>query len=400
MNSYLLRNLSGITSASIEKYLLFTGWVRDDTFNSTRMWVFKSKSDPEFKIAVPASEKATDFYPQVYNLIQTLSVVDGKTEQEIIDSLKSAYTDRLQFRIITEESQGGKLPLDYAARCLEGLKDLVLYAACAEENAKPICARTYNSAKRALEKFQFGQTQIGSFIINIDVQVADEENEQLYLIDAGAPPDEPPEHKIIKRIGTAITQVDGVANRQISITQLSIILISLITLGFSEVLTSDFPRSRLRFFRTLDFGFSEVWISAARRLRFRCILAWFVLYTHEAENIDFRRSAQPLLDPPYEAHAFGAVQLRKQLDRLIRLAAELFARLLQRKVDIHMAIIVHPAVSHGQAHAVQHEAVQQLRVGGEPSKVRLGDQELGDAEKGVLLGVHAEMVRKDRLRHI
>lgn len=84
MNSYLLRNLSGITSASIEKYLLFTGWVRDDTFNSTRMWVFKSKSDPEFKIAVPASEKATDFYPQVYNLIQTLSVVDGKTEQEII----------------------------------------------------------------------------------------------------------------------------------------------------------------------------------------------------------------------------------------------------------------------------------------------------------------------------
>lgn len=75
MNSYLLRNLSGITSASIEKYLLFTGWVRDDTFNSTRMWVFKSKSDPEFKIAVPASEKATDFYPQVYNLIQTLSTV-------------------------------------------------------------------------------------------------------------------------------------------------------------------------------------------------------------------------------------------------------------------------------------------------------------------------------------
>lgn len=65
-------------------------------------------------------------------------------------------------------------------------------------------------------------------------------------------------------------------------TQLSIILISLITLGFSEVLTSDFPRSRLRFFRTLDFGFSEVWISAARRLRFRCILVWFVLHAHEA----------------------------------------------------------------------------------------------------------------------
>lgn len=138
----------------------------------------------------------------------------------------------------------------------------------------------------------------------------------------------------------------------------------------------------------------------SERLSEACNINATYLRQIEAENIDFRRSAQPLLDPPYEAHAFGAVQLREQLDRLIRLAAELFARLLQRKVDIHMAIIVHPAVSHGQAHAVQHEAVQQLRVGGEPSKVRLGDQELGDAEKGVLLGVHAEMVCKDRLRHI
>ena len=119
----------------------------------------------------------------------------------------------------------------------------------------------------------------------------------------------------------------------------------------------------------------------SERLSEACNINATYLRQIEAENIDFRRSAQPLLDPPYEAHAFGTVQLREQLDRLIRLAAELFARLLQRKVDIHMAIIVHPAVFHGQAHAVQHEAVQQLRVGGEPSKVRLGDQELGDAEK-------------------
>ena len=142
------------------------------------------------------------------------------------------------------------------------------------------------------------------------------------------------------------------------------------------------------------------WGWTSERLSEACNINATYLQQIEAENIDFRRSAQPLLDPPYAAHAFGAVQLREQLDRLIRLAAELFARLLQRKVDVHMAVIVHPAVSHGQAHAVQHEAVQQLRVGGEPPKVPLGDQELGDAEKGVLLGVHAEMVRKDRLRHI
>lgn len=219
MNSYLLKNLSGITSASIEKYLLFTGWEKDDAFANPRIWVFKNKYDPELTIAVPASEHAKDFYSRVYSLIQTLSIINEKSEQEI-DSLKSAYTDRLQFRIITEESKNGKIPLDFAARCLEGLKDLILYAACAEENAKPVCAKAYNSAKRSLERFQFGQTQIGSFIINIDVQVADEENEQLYLVDAAPLPVEPPEHKIIKRIGTAITQIDNVVNRQVKVGDL------------------------------------------------------------------------------------------------------------------------------------------------------------------------------------
>lgn len=220
MNAFLLKTLSGITSPSIEKYLLFTGWKRDDTFRNSRIWVFRNIAYPDFDLAVPASENATDFYPQVYSLIQTLSTLNGKTEQEIIDSLKSAYTDRLQFRIITEESKNGKIPLDYAARCLEGLKDLVLYAACAEENAKPVCARAYNSAKQALEQFQFGQTQIGSFIINIEVKVANENNEQLYFLDAAPAPLEPPEHKIIKRIGTAIAQVDKVANRQVRIGDL------------------------------------------------------------------------------------------------------------------------------------------------------------------------------------
>ena len=65
MNSYLLKNLSGITSASIEKYLLFTGWEKDDTFANPRIWVFKNKYDPELTIAVPASEHVKDFYSRV-----------------------------------------------------------------------------------------------------------------------------------------------------------------------------------------------------------------------------------------------------------------------------------------------------------------------------------------------
>lgn len=219
MSVSIRKKLNGITSSSIEKYLMLTGWNRVAKFND-RMLIFENKADTDFRIAIPANENLGDFYDRVYDLVQMLCSYSGETEQAIIDSLKSAFTDRIQFRIITGASKDGKIPLDYAASCIEGLKDLVLYAACAEENARPICMRTYNAAKSNLEKFQFEQTEIGSFIFSVGVQVADDENEQLYLEEVAPPPEEPIEHKIVKRIETAMKQVEDVVNRQVKISDL------------------------------------------------------------------------------------------------------------------------------------------------------------------------------------
>lgn len=219
MISFLQKNLSGITSSSIEKYLLLTGWDKVDQISNKRVLVFRNKEDEDLKIAVPANNSSPDFYARVYDLVQMLSNYLERPEQEIVDSLRSAFTDRIQFRIITESSKNGRLPLDYAARCLEGLKDLVLYAACAEEKARPVCLRTNNNAKSNMEKFQFEQTEVGSFIFNVGVEVASQENEQFYMPEVVVLP-ESKEHKIVKRIDKAIQQVNSVVNREIKISDL------------------------------------------------------------------------------------------------------------------------------------------------------------------------------------
>lgn len=215
-----MKNLRGITAASVEKYLLFTGWERDNGFKNPKLLVFFKKDDPDFRLAIPANESGKDFYPRIYDIATTLSEYNNISFEETIESLKSAYTDRIQIRIITEKTDSGKVPLSYAAQCVEGLKDLVLYAACAEEHARPVCSRTYVNAKSKLDKFQFAQTEYGSFIFNIDVQVADEENEQLYLLEAAPSIPEPTEHKVVKRIKTAIEQVDRVVKDEIRIGDL------------------------------------------------------------------------------------------------------------------------------------------------------------------------------------
>lgn len=220
MNAILNKSLNGITPASIEKYLSFTGWKRDTSFANHKLMVFQNDTEGNLRIAVPATAAISDYIARVYDLILTLSSLTDCAENDIIASLKSAYTDRMQFRIIAESSKNGKIPLDYAARCIEGLKELVLYAACAEEKACPVCVRTFNNAKVNLDKFQFEQTEIGSFIFNVGVQVADEDNEQLFLPEVNPQPYEPPEHRIVKRIEKAILQIDDVAERKITMSNL------------------------------------------------------------------------------------------------------------------------------------------------------------------------------------
>lgn len=220
MNAILSKSLNGITPASIEKYLSFTGWKRDTSFANHKLMVFQNDTEGNLRIAVPATTAISDYIARVYDLILTLSSLTDCAENDIIASLKSAYTDRMQYRIIAESSKNGKIPLDYAARCIEGLKELVLYAACAEEKACPVCVRTFNNAKVNLDKFQFEQTEIGSFIFNVGVQVADEDNEQLFLPEVNPQPYEPPEHRIVKRIEKAILQIDDVAERKITMSNL------------------------------------------------------------------------------------------------------------------------------------------------------------------------------------
>jgi len=196
-----------ITSASVEKFLYNNGWQKDVTFPNKKLLVFLKDQE---SLAIPASEKFADFYARLKDIVETLSYILDKTENQIIKSMLTTNVDRLEFRIISNLSEGGRLPLAYATQCVEGLKELVLFSACAEERAQPICSRYSKSAAQYLDSFKLAQTEVGSYVFNIDAQVIDEGFDEMALVPEIAVP---VERKIVERISTAINQVDGVVNR-------------------------------------------------------------------------------------------------------------------------------------------------------------------------------------------
>ena len=61
MKDMLSKSLMGITPASIEKYMLLTGWRRDLSFANPKIMVFQHKMDGALRIAVPAVEGIREY---------------------------------------------------------------------------------------------------------------------------------------------------------------------------------------------------------------------------------------------------------------------------------------------------------------------------------------------------
>jgi len=195
-------NLKNITAASLERYLLINGWIRNYDFLNRNLMVFELNEEI---LAFPASEKFTDFYAVLPNILESLSYLYDKSESDISKEIAASYRDLLEFRIKADFSNEGQLPLDYASECIDGIKELILYAACAEQFKQPVCFRITNNAKNLLNSFRLSQTEVGSFVINIDIQVADEEEQ--YTLN-GIEVDSGIEHMVVERIGQAIKQID------------------------------------------------------------------------------------------------------------------------------------------------------------------------------------------------
>ena len=74
----------------------------------------------------------------------------------------------MQVRVLSDFSKDGTLPFSYAAKLVNGLKDLLVSAACVEENPQPFYRRATKVGLDYADNCRFGQTKVGSFVITIE----------------------------------------------------------------------------------------------------------------------------------------------------------------------------------------------------------------------------------------
>jgi hypothetical protein len=99
-------------------------------------------------------------------------VASGQPWRWLIEEMRASTTDMIRLRATGPGVGAGRVPLQTGARLFEHASDLILAAACAAHDPRPVYrSRKPSEAVEFLRRVRLAAPEAGSFIINIQVQV-------------------------------------------------------------------------------------------------------------------------------------------------------------------------------------------------------------------------------------
>lgn len=196
-------SLIGITLENIVEYLQIKGWKEKKEYKNKNLLVFDGLED-DLTVIIPSSEKYKDFNLRLSELIDVLSEQEERPRTDIIYDITHLEIDRLQVRLVSNFSKNGTIPLIYAGKFFEGIKKLIVAAACNEVNPRPYYYRANKLGMKIANMFSFGQTEHGSYVINIESEVDRNVDFSLFKTDEALPIN----RRILKRIQVGLNEIN------------------------------------------------------------------------------------------------------------------------------------------------------------------------------------------------
>lgn len=197
--------LRSVRPTDLMTYLRSTGWHLTDQSNKAAYWEKASESDTaNFEVLVPLRTEFGDFITRIAEILETLEVVETRSQLEIFNELITTSADviRIQTHSRAGEDQGS-LALEDGVIAYEKVREMILAAACATVTRRALFAkRKPELAMSYLRKVRLGQTERGSYVFTLISPVTPAlraTSEDLI------PAEEPFERRVVELLANALT---------------------------------------------------------------------------------------------------------------------------------------------------------------------------------------------------
>lgn len=156
-----------ITVEKLEKVLSFLGWHELNVLMSGRVRQFVSPDD-EYVALIPLVKEFSDYYRIMGDTLQSIASFENRSIEALVNRMLNPSYDIQKWRIANSYTSDGKIPFFSMADTIEKIKDVLATAYLDTLNPTKFHRKVYTTdVNKNISEYSFGQTEIGSYILNI-----------------------------------------------------------------------------------------------------------------------------------------------------------------------------------------------------------------------------------------
>ncbi len=199
------KSLAGCFSGADHGLLAQPGGGKDEFPGKATIWSYGGE-----ELLVPLATRFADYAARMADMLSLLEKVEDRSQLQIMNDLRNSGFDVIRVRNISEDTRQGSLNFMRSVEFVAQTRDLVLAAACSAATHKiSYPGRKPQDAERFMESVRFGQTEQGSFVLQLLAPVAPELHIQGTLVEL--PEDVPYEKTVIPTLQSGLESLNAAA---------------------------------------------------------------------------------------------------------------------------------------------------------------------------------------------
>lgn len=164
--------LSSLRPSDLLAYVRSSEWRQVEELQKKAILFGKTTNGSTSEVIIPLITDVADYAIRVGEVLSSLELVEGRSQEEILRDILSTSSDIIRIRSSSPLARDGSIPMDEGVALFERARDLMLSAASAA-----VAPRAYWPRRRPvqavqyLEQVRLGQTERGSFVLSIQSPV-------------------------------------------------------------------------------------------------------------------------------------------------------------------------------------------------------------------------------------
>lgn len=188
----------GVSAEQLQAYLQSKQWYEDGKIRSVAT-IWHRQGDNDAEVVLPFSS-VKDYWARLRDALSTIAAFEARDVAEVLNEVKRLFANVITVRVVHADTADGTIPINDGVLLIGKAKDLLSAAAQSiYSKKKQFLGKTSKETKDYLDTLLLGQTEIGSYVVNVFAPV--QANAAVFQTKEGRP------------LGEAITQnlVTGLA---------------------------------------------------------------------------------------------------------------------------------------------------------------------------------------------